>query len=112
MRNAARKLIENRYSDSIKILIFLVSRTLLFISAIFAGVLLNEAGFHPLVLTMLLIPFFIVHFKYAPSINELIAQQKSFYQFRPSTDIDWNVKKHKEYEKIRKAEIKWWEFWL
>jgi|GEM_PF-3376039 len=42
-------------------------------------------------------------------MKTLIKQQQKLYKFKASSDIEWNIEKYKEYEKIRKAEIKWWE---
>jgi len=109
MRNIVRDLGPTRYSDSQKILVYLLGRPSLFILAIVFGVLLREAGYHILWLLLCFVPTFIIEFRYTPKMKTLIKQQQKLYKFKASSDIEWNIEKYKEYEKIRKAEIKWWE---
>jgi len=113
MKNSTRNVGKQGHKDSLGILLFLVGRPLVFVLGIYVGVLLKEAGHESFLLFFLCItPTIFIELNYTAVIKAKILQQKKLYTFKTSTDISWNIEKHKEYEKIRKNELKWWEFWL
>jgi hypothetical protein len=113
MKNKVRNVGERGHEDSLGILLFLLGRPLVFALGIYVGVLLRESGYDSFLFVFLcMAPTITIEVMCTSKIKAKIKKQKQLYSFNPSDDISWNIEKHKEYEKIRKSELKWWEFWL
>ena len=45
-------------------------------------------------------------------VKSLVQAQRAQYEYRPSTDVNENIKRYTELEARRRLEKKWWQVWL